>query len=164
MKTIKLNYVTIVLFLLALCNKSLGQENISLSTLQKVNFQAESNVKEVKIEVSKEFNFLRIDVQSKFHDGDVLVSILDPNGKLKESFTIKAEKKNPKESLIKNESYSAKMIKRYRNPISGLWLVQIKPLKKSSGQTLVQATVLFNARADLLELDQIEEDLRDRTN
>jgi len=156
MKTI-ISIHTVFLITLMLTGISGNCQNSQLSSSKIVEFHAEATPTEIKVSVTDEFNYLRFYIQGFFEEGEVEFKIFDPNGISKGGFIIKTDSdvKKGMATSIKS-SVTGKMSKSYRNPEKGNWLIQIKPLKRSTGRTEIKTLQIFNPKADILELDQIE--------
>ena len=118
----------ITLMLLLLTNFSLGQETIKINRSRTLNLKEESQKSEVKIEITDEYNYLRIEINGHFNQGKTHLEIIDPEGNIKGQFTIKSE--TPAilgGKTTTTENVSASMLKSFRYPIKGDWKIKVTP-------------------------------------
>jgi hypothetical protein len=123
-------------------------------------FAEESKVAEVKINVSDEYNFLKIKIGSFLQRGEASFEIINPKGEVKGKYSIVASEDK---DIVKGENThvesfaSGEMERAYRDPEKGDWIVRIIP-KKATGKTDIDTYLLFEPKASLLEIDEIGKD------
>ena len=155
-KTIQM--IGVLIFLLALSNISNAQRYAKMDQSNSLSLNKESEVKEVQIKVSDEFNFLALKVECELTDGVLLVEILDPKGDIKENFSVvKNHVMTNGKSSLSGENVNGQIEKYFRNPIPGTWIIKITP-NNASGKVKVFTTLIYNQRTDLLEIDEILKD------
>jgi len=137
---------------------SFGQDYLKMEGLKELQFQNETVSADVVIPVTEEYNYLRINVEGYIENGEFLCEIIDPKGEVKRNFSILYYNEDTagNNTGIQGE-VKGEMEKAFRNPDSGKWKVRITP-KKAHGQVVVKHILIFNSRADMLELHQIEEE------
>ena len=132
------------------------QEHAKMERTRNLQFKNESEKAEVKVKVSDEFNFLKINVGCHLKQGDVRVEIFDPSGELKANLKILSESNltKGKNTTIK-ESVNGEIEKAYRNPMKGDWIVRVTP-ENATGNVRINNILIYNPRSGLLELREIE--------
>ena len=156
MKKIIIITASFFVFLSAFAPQCFGQEYIKLERSKKFIFANESKVAETKIDVTEEYNFLQIQIQSVFQAGEALVEILDPKGEVRGKYSIITDsdiKKGANTSV--SSMVNAEMERAYRDPAKGDWKVRITP-KNAAGETFIRTLLIFHPKADVLEIDKIE--------
>ncbi len=137
-----------------------NQEFTEMESSKTLHFKNESKQAEVLINVSDEFNFLLIEIQGTFKEGETLVELFDPKGVKKGYFTIKTETNISKgNNTTIMEMVSGKLAKHYRDPVKGDWLIRISP-KMAVGYININSTLVYNPRINVLEMDQIRDDTK----
>jgi hypothetical protein len=160
MKTTQSMKTAFVILLMIICNVNFGQEYIKLERKKSIMFADESKVAEVKINVTEEYNFLKIQIVSFLQRGEASFEIINPKGEVKGKYSIVA---GEDKDIVKGENThveslaSGEMERAYRNPEKGDWIVRIIP-KRATGKTDIDSRLVFHPKADLLENDQIEDD------
>lgn len=136
------------------------QEYTEMESSKTLHFKNESKKAEVQIKVTDEFNFLLIEIQGTFKEGETLIELFDPKGIKKGYFTIKTETNISKgKNTTVMEMVSGKLAKHYRDPIKGDWLIRISP-KMAVGYININSSLIYNPRINVLELDQIKDDTK----
>jgi hypothetical protein len=161
-KNIKISLLAFLL-VMALGNIGFAQEHVKLERNKTVHLKNESNITLVQVNVSKEFNFLKFVIRSQFTSGEVVVELMDPDENIKGNYTIKSDKNTPGKNTSVSESVTGEMEKAFRNPTPGDWTIHIKPTN-ATGKIEIYSKQIFNPRADMLELFQIEEEAETKIN
>ena len=133
-----------------------GQDQTKIVRSRSLELKNESKNTEVKVNVSKEYNYLRINVGCNLRQGEVHIRIFDPSGELKRNLTIKTGSNLSKgDNTTIQESVNGEIEKAFRNPTDGDWTIRVEPTD-ATGNVGIQTILIYNPKADLLELDQIE--------
>jgi len=160
MKTIIRKAATTLILMTMLGSTIFGQEYARMERIKTLQIEKTANKPDavtnvVEINVTDEFNYLKIKVQGNFDAGEILVEIVDPLGEVKRDFSIKNGKVVTETGLNMKGVVIAEMERSYRNPVKGKWVVR-STSKKADGKILVYSLQIYNPKADLIELEQIE--------
>ena len=157
--TLKKSLGTIVLFLV-IASGAFAQDYLKLVGSKIFQFKTESSSSTVMVNVTSEYNYLKIHVMGYVEMGEIYCEILDPEGEVKRTFSIISD-----DEVIKGENtgytslVKGEMEKAIRNPAPGKWQVRVIP-KSAQGHIEVEHVLISHPKADILELHQIEEDTR----
>jgi hypothetical protein len=135
-----------------------NQEFTEMESSKTLHFKNESKQAEVNIQVSEEYNFLLIEIQGTFQEGETLIELFDPNGNKKGFFTIKTETNITKgKNTSVMEMVSGKLAKHYRDPLKGDWLIRISP-KMAVGYININTSLIYNPGVNVPETDHKNDD------
>ena len=159
MKTLIKNAACLIILLLTANFTGFGQEYIKLERSMILPHDLQSKIDGVLIKVSDEYNYLKVKVQGQVNKGDILVELVDPEGEVRRNFTLKTSSAAIEGIDLGEKGYVAgEMEKSYRNPPTGNWLVRVTYNPEANGKIKVNSLLIYNPRADLIELEQIEKD------
>ena len=159
MKTLMKNSFCLVILLLAANFNSFGQEYIKLERSKTVFLDEESKTAEVFIKVTDEYNYLKVKVLGQIQKGDILVELIDPEGRVRRNFSLETGSAAAQGIDLGEKGYVAgEMEKSFRNPSIGNWHVLLNFSPEASGRIKVYNLLIYNPRTDLIELEQIEKD------
>ena len=160
MKNTIRNSVGIIALFLLLTNGILAQDYLKMSGSRIFQFKAESSPSVALVNVTSEYNYLKIHVMGYVEMGNIFCELIDPAGEVKQTFNIVSDNE-----VIKGENtgYSSivkgEMEKAFRNPAQGKWQVRVVP-NSAQGHIEVEHVLISHPKADVMELDQIEQDTR----
>ncbi|MBN1388596.1 MAG: hypothetical protein JW965_09135 [Bacteroidales bacterium] len=158
MKTLIKNAVCLIILLTAVIVNGSGQEYVKLERSRNLQLNNTSAGQEISINVTDEYNYLRIKVEGQFTMGSLLIELIDPSGNISRNFTIEAGGVNTSDIRADRAgAVSGQMQKAFRNPAEGYWQVRITP-RKATGSLRIYSLQIYNPRTDLIELEQIEKD------
>jgi hypothetical protein len=156
--------ITAILFvsMLAISSTCFSQEYIKMERQKHLRFEKESETLEVKIKVTDEYNFFKVKIECTVTEGEIQLELLDPKGNLKGNFTIKTDSnlKTGKRTTVE-ESVRGSLEKTFRYPLIGDWIIKIKP-NEAKGDMSIGSLLYYHPKADMLEMEQIEEDLKSK--
>jgi len=136
----------------ALTSLSYGQDEVKIRRTQKLHFDDESKKAEIKVEVTKEYNYVVFDIQSQLYKGEIKVEIFDPNGDKQGSFTVKADDGTVSGDNTRAESsVRGQMAKVFGKPLNGEWKIKADPAS-AIGDLVAFTTLGFEPRIDLIDL------------
>lgn len=160
--SIKVTSLTLFLLLSGTCGLR-AQEITQVSKSKALKFNNETQPVEIIIEVTNEFNYLNLAIAGQLDYGQATFEILDPKGKSKGKFTIETDNQKYGESTTTTSTAQGNMVKKFRNPSQGKWKIRITPKDKIIGNAHIRYNQVFNPKADLLEIDEIdpEKELKD---
>jgi hypothetical protein len=150
---------TLLIFLAIACG-AFAQDYVKMKGSKIFQFKTESSAATALINVTSEFNYLKIHVLGYVEMGEIFCEILDPDGEVKRTFNIISD-----DEVIKGENtgytsiVKGELEKAFRNPAPGKWKVRVIP-KNAQGHIEVEHVLISHPKADVLELHQIEEETR----
>jgi len=157
--TIRKSFGTL-LILLTLTGGSFAQDYLKMEGSKIFSFKHESSASTALVNVTSDYNYLKIHVEGFVQTGEILCEIIDPTGEVKRTFNLICD-----DEVIKGQDtgYSSvvkgEMEKAFRNPASGKWKVRVTP-KNAQGQIEIIHVLISHPKADVLELYQIEADTK----
>lgn len=135
-----------------------AQEYALMERSNNLTYNGESNISEIQVSVTDEFNLLTVKVDCKLIEGELLVEVINPNSEVKGNFTvIKSGVFSKGNNTQSEETVVGQIEKHFRNPIAGIWIIRLSP-KNATGSASIYNALIFNQKADLLEIDQIRRD------
>ena len=130
-KSIKLLSIFTVLFFLSM--PLIAQECSGISLNRNIQLNKSSDIEEIKIDVAKNTNHMNIGVNSTIRSGSLTVELFDPKGNKQGNFSVESQISSNDQ---KKECVSGQMQKTIKNPMSGHWIVKLKP-KKAQGEVSI---------------------------
>ena len=123
-------------------------------------FKQESSASTALVNVTSEYNYLKIHVEGYVQVGEILCEIIDPAGEVKRTFNLISNNEVIKgQNTVYSSVVKGEMEKAFRTPASGKWKVRVTP-KNAQGSLEITHVLISHPKADVLELDQIEADTR----
>jgi len=118
------------------------RRNFSIVTAfnEKINFTSSDTDYTIILEVNKPLTHIDVKFTSLIDKGDMVIEILDPNGKREGGFELEAKDANDPKG--KSTSVNGIMGKRINNPLKGEWTIKIE-LAKAEGVVDVYADIIF---------------------
>ena len=120
--------------------------------------EQKSKVAFFTIDVTEDYNYLKILVKANVHKGNLLCEILDPLGKVIRKIKIETSANTGNHDNF-NSMMLGEMQKSIRMPEKGKWMVQLSPEEKAVAYVTVEHMLAFHPKVDVLELEQIDADL-----
>lgn len=157
--TIRKSFGTIFLFV-ALSSGSFAQDYLKMESSKHFIFKQESSASTALVNVTSEYNYLKIHVEGHVQVGEILCEIIDPAGEVKRTFNlISNDEVNKGQNTGYNSIVKGEMEKAFRTPASGKWEVRVTP-KNAQGSLEITHVLISHPKADVLELYQIEAETR----
>jgi hypothetical protein len=157
--TIRKSFGTILL-VAAFASAGFAQDYLKMESSKNFMFKLESSASTVLVNVTSEYNYLKIHVEGYVEVGEILCEIIDPAGEVKRTFNLIS---NDEVNKGQNTGYSSivkgEMEKAFRTPASGKWEVRVTP-KNAKGMLEITHVLIWHPKADVLELYQIEAETR----
>lgn len=117
-----------------------------------------SDVAFFTIDVVEGFNYLKILVKAQVQKGNLLCEILDPKGKVIREINIETSSNTGNHQNFSSQM-KGEIQKSIRMPDKGTWKVRLSP-EKAVAYVTVEHMLAFHPKADVLELEQIDADLK----
>ena len=86
--TIRKSFGTILL-VAAFASASFAQDYLKMESSKKFQFKQESSASTALVNVTSEYNYLKIHVEGYVEVGEILCEIIDPAGEVKRTFNLK---------------------------------------------------------------------------
>ncbi|TSA32606.1 MAG: hypothetical protein D4R64_15820 [Porphyromonadaceae bacterium] len=105
-----------------------GKDDIKVERRRTLDFKNESKKAEVKVNMTEEYNYLKIKIISQFNQGSVILEIVDPKGEKQGTYTAKSDEPvliGDKTST--RESVNVEMEKTFNPPLKGEWIIRAIP-------------------------------------
>lgn len=155
-KSIKATVAILGIFLASTLFGS-AQDMTKISKRKSLTFDKETEPVQVLIPISKEYNYLSIELQLNLFIGSAKCEIFDSKGKVQGQFTIEAEDRVKQGvKTTKTNAATGTLEKSFRNPINGDWKIKITPNEAIIGNTEIIYTQSYNPRYDLMEIEEID--------
>lgn len=134
----------------------LSKETVQVQKSRQLSFKEESSKAESKVTVGNEYNYLKLTIGAELSKGTFLVEILDPKGVKQGSFSLVTEESTVKgNNTTVMEKVMGNIMKEFRNPMKGDWIVRITP-EKATGGVSISIDQRFDERIDMIELNSFE--------
>jgi hypothetical protein len=134
----------------------LSKETVNVQKSRQFGFNEESTKTESKVTVGNEYNYLGLAINAELLKGTFLVEILDPKGVKQGSFSLVTEESTVKGSNTTFlERVMGNIMKEFRNPMKGDWIVRITP-EKATGSVSISISQRFVENIDVIELNSFE--------
>lgn len=111
---------------------------VSIRRKATLTFTGESKTSEVKINMTEDYNFLKIFIQSSFRSGSIAVELVDPKGEKRGEYHLKSndliitgDKTTIQEEVVGN------LQKDFSNPLKGEWIVRAVPVSAEGTITVM---------------------------
>ena len=135
---------------------SSAQDMTKISKSKDFNFNGATTPISIEIDLTSDFNYLSLSLAGHIYSGEINFEVLDPKGKSKGKFNIQTEKTAVGISTTATSQASGNMIKSFRNPIPGKWMVKIEPIGAVQGNAQIQYEQVYNPKVDLIEIEEID--------
>jgi hypothetical protein len=101
------------------------KDQVLIERKASLRFSGETKVSEAKIEMTGDYNYLRIALHGGFISGSVTVEMIDPKGEVRGKFSLKTDDlviTGDKTSI--QQMVNGDMLKEFRIPLIGDWIIR----------------------------------------
>ena len=149
--SVKITTSILILFL-SITSFGYGQEEVKINRRKNLYFKGESENAEVKINSTKDYNYLNINLNCSLSEGKVTIEIINPKGEKQGAFTIKTdEAPMAGKNTESDQSVNGSMSKVFGKPVLGEWIIKASP-SEAAGSLNIMITQGFEPRIDLIDI------------